>query len=93
MASVVVVVGRRPAPCSSQWLSCGHVEWPDLQIVLVNWKIQSHSIPCFANASNYPFSLKKKFFFECSEHPVQAFRGPLLPVLVLRAPGHGLSHS
>ena len=34
----------------------------DLQIVLVNSEIQSHSIPYFANASNYPFSLKKKFF-------------------------------
>ena len=27
VASVVVVVGRQPAPCSSQWLSCGCVEW------------------------------------------------------------------
>lgn len=62
MASVVEEGGGRPAPCSSQWLSCGCVEWPDLQIVIVNWEIQSHSISCFAKASNYLFSLKKNFF-------------------------------
>lgn len=55
MASVVEEGGGRPAPCSSQWLSCGCVEWPDLQIVIVNWEIQSHPISCFANASNYLF--------------------------------------
>lgn len=32
-----------PRLCSSQWPSCVHVGlvWPDLQIVLVKWEIQS----------------------------------------------------